>query len=112
ESWSTAAWAGSDSWRKSAWFGSFLVTTEGKWIYHEKHGWIYAPGGGDNLDDVWFWSESLGWTWTNQATYPYLYKSTGASTGNWLYFWDSYSPVGGSRYFYDFSTDSLLTLSN
>ena len=109
DSWSTAAWAGSGTWRTSSWFGSFSVTTDGKWIYHEKHGWLYAPGGGDNLDDLWFWSEDLGWTWTNHKTYPYFYQAKTATTGNWLYFWDSYSPVGGTRYFYDFSTESLIT---
>lgn len=107
ESWSTVAWAGSGSWRTSSWFGGFSVTADGKWIYHEKHGWLYAPGGGDDLDDLWFWSDDLGWTWTNRKTYPYLYKATNDTAGHWLYFWDNYSSIGGSRYFYDFSTNSL-----
>ena len=102
ESWPTVAWAGSGSWRTSSWFGNFSVTS-GNWIFHEKHGWLYASGGGDDLGNLWFWSQELGWTWTNQKIYPYLYS---ASNGNWLYFWSSYSRRG-RRYFYDFSTDSL-----
>ena len=104
EPWPTVPWSGTGSWRTSSWFGSFLVTSVGKWIYHEKHGWLYAPDGGDDLDNLWLWSKGLGWTWINREIYPYLYSATSKS---WLYFWDSYS-TRGNRFFYDFSTDSLL----
>ena len=105
EPWPTVPWSGSGSWRSSNWFGNFSVTS-GNWIFHEKHGWLYSSGGGDDLSNLWFWSQDLGWTWTNQKIYPYLYS---ASNGNWLYFWNSYSRRG-KRYFYDFSTDSLMLL--
>ena len=103
EAWPTAAWSGLDSWRTSSWFGSFSVAAD-NWIFHQQHGWLYAPGGGDDTDDLWLWSNQLGWTWTNQKSYPYLYS---VSKGNWLYFWSNYSTLG-RRYFYDFNTDTLL----
>jgi len=60
-------WSGLD------WFGQFYVSSK-TWIYHPDHGWLF-PGekAGTNDEGIWFWSESLGWHWTREDVYPYLY---------------------------------------
>ena len=105
EPWPTTAWAGSGAWRTSSWFGSFFVTADGKWIYHEKHGWLYSPDGGYDLDNMWLNSKELGWVWTSSKIYPYLYSDTNK---NWLYFWSGYSRRN-KRLYYDFSTNDTLS---
>ena len=42
------------------------------WLYHVDHGWMYATdgeGGG-----AWLWDTRLGWVWTNETAYPYVYE--------------------------------------
>ncbi|MFP6892493.1 MAG: hypothetical protein VCA18_02000, partial [Opitutales bacterium] len=60
-------WSGLD------WFGQFYVSSK-TWIYHPDHGWLF-PGekAGTDEEGIWFWSESLGWHWTREDIYPYLY---------------------------------------
>ena len=64
------------SWRESTWFGRFFVSS-GSWIYHSSHGWLYPAG---NLQaggaGIWLWSQSLGWHWTSEDVYPFLYADT------------------------------------
>ena len=52
------------------------------WIRHSEMGWLYpieSPKSG-----VWLWKENLGWLWTDEEFYPFLYQNTSAS---WLYFY-------------------------
>ena len=60
-------------WNGLDWFGQFYVSSK-TWIYHPNHGWLF-PGekAGSNEEGIWFWSESLGWHWTREDVYPYLY---------------------------------------
>ena len=64
------------SWRESTWFGRFFVSS-GSWIHHSSHGWLYPAG---NLQaggaGIWLWSQSLGWHWTSEDVYPFLYADT------------------------------------
>ena len=53
--------------------GQFYVS-DNIWIYHPDHGWLFPAdnlGAGEN--GIWFWSESLGWHWTREDIYSYLY---------------------------------------
>lgn len=94
--WQQAAGLG-DDWHWLGWFGYFL-TAPGGWSYHAEHGWLYSASESDG--SIWFWSQSLGWTWTRADVYPYLYRQ---SDGAWLYYAvDSQSP----RWFYNLRTTS------
>ena len=60
-------------WNEHDWFGWFYLS-DNSWIYHTDHGWIFPtekPGPRDA--GIWFWSESLGWHWTREDLYPFLY---------------------------------------
>ena len=49
---------------------------------HGDLGWTYAIPA-DNRDGVWFWIAPLGWLWTSEEVYPYLYDFT---RRDWLFF--------------------------
>ena len=54
---------------------------------------------------MFFYDDELGWFWTNNTTYPYLYS---ISRGAWLY----YNGVdGGLRFFYNFGTGMWESLT-
>ena len=60
-------------WNQHEWFGWFFMT-ENSWIYHTDHGWIFpTEKAGPRDGGIWFWSESLGWHWTREDIYPFLY---------------------------------------
>ena len=75
------------SWRRLAWFGDYAVMGGG-WIWHNRHGFFYVtetstPG------DAWLYAQDMGWLWTGNATYPFLYRS---SDGAWLWYNGSTNP--------------------
>ena len=70
-----------NGWRRLGWFGDYSVMGGG-WIWHNRHGFFCvaeasAPG------DSWLYSMDMGWLWTSNATYPFLYR---ASDGAWLWY--------------------------
>lgn len=69
------------------------------WIWHNAHGFLYvAPGA--TPQNIWFYSQSMGWLWTTSTTYPFLYR---ASDGAWLWYLSgSTSP----RWFYNYKTSA------
>ena len=105
-------------WRTLNWFGDFYLASNG-WLHHSHHGWLRPfekPGG---KDGVWFWSETLGWIWTREDAYPFLFLRSRQRTpedapryddmGS-AYAWFYYKP-GSKRpcLFYDYETSSWLT---
>jgi hypothetical protein len=62
---------GKPNWRNSHWFGQFYQTGT-SWIYHGELGWLYLSG--DDPKNLWVWSNMLGWTWTGEGVYPYLFR--------------------------------------
>ena len=91
-----------ENWREN-WFGFFSVV-ESEWIYHIDFGWILPQPSG-NLNEVWFWVDSLGWLWTSkdywvQNENGYLFSS---ETGGWLFFKKN---AGLSSQIYDYKKDS------
>ncbi|MFC1453184.1 carboxypeptidase-like regulatory domain-containing protein [Verrucomicrobiota bacterium] len=58
-------------WRWLQWFGYFNVSID-PWIYHAEHGWMYAAG--MSTADIWFFTPDMGWLWTAEGVYPYLYR--------------------------------------
>jgi hypothetical protein len=69
-------------WWESPWLGSFYSTSKEGWLMHGDLGWTYAIPA-DNRDGVWFWIAPLGWLWTSEEVYPYLYDFT---RRDWLFF--------------------------
>jgi len=89
----------SNGWRSLEWFGEYFPTGSG-WSFHAQHGWIYPVG--STLDSLWYWDTSLGWFWTNQTLYPFVYRH---ESKGWFYYQrESKNP----RRFYDYVTKAWL----
>jgi len=56
------------------------------------------------FEGVWFWKDSLGWFWTDNDVYPYLYSSESES---WLYF---YGDLDQKRLLFDYSKMKWMKL--
>jgi hypothetical protein len=91
--WSAAALV-SGNWRESSWFGNFYLTGT-PWLYHDELGWAYMSG--TDSDNLWLWIESLGWLWTAEDTFPYVYRD---SDSGW-YHWNG--TINGRLFFYRYS---------
>ncbi len=71
-------WRGDDTmdvgsgWKHSPWFGYFYDESF-PWIYHETQGWLYSES--LSSERVWFWDQNIGWIWTSDESYPYLFIS-------------------------------------
>jgi hypothetical protein len=88
-------------WWTSPWLGSFYHSLNG-WAMHEKLGWVYpieSPTAG-----VWLWTDGLGWLWTDDGIYPFLY---GAGGTGWLYFYGLHEET---RLLYDYQLKKWRTL--
>ena len=83
-------------WRRLGWFGDYAAMELEGWIWHHKHGFFYvaetsAPG------DVWLFANDMGWLYTGNALYPFLYR---ASDGAWIWYNGSTNP----RWFMNFTS--------
>ena len=67
-------------WYRSDWFGLFRKTNF-QWIYHQDLEWIYH--GPIEPQGIWFWREGIGWLWSNEESWPYLWSHT---FSNWYHF--------------------------
>ena len=73
-------------WRRLGWLGDYAPT--GDWIWHNKHGfWYPAPGG--EPTGGWFYSQDMGWLYTGNGLYPFLYRANDAA---WLWYNGSTNP--------------------
>ena len=96
-----SAMEGATDWWSSKWLGDYFRSGSG-WMLHVELGWLYpSPSAGDGL---WLWKESLGWVWTEEEIYPYLYSS---SRDNWLYF---FGAVEQNRLLYDYGIKNWIKL--
>ena len=69
--WASAQASGQAAdWWTSQWFGSFFLGKNG-WMRHETIGWLFAVD--DGAGGVWLWQENLGWLWTGEGVYPYVF---------------------------------------
>ena len=80
-------------WRRLGWFGDYAPMGNEGWIWHNKHGFLYMPPNGIQ-GDVWTYAEDMGWLWTGDATYPYLYR---ISPAGWLW----YNGAANPRWFWN-----------
>ena len=90
-------------WFRSDWFGLFLPANE-NWVFHQDFEWIYH--GPTNQNGIWFWSERIGWSWTREDVWPYLWMN---SQSNWTYY---FGKKGGQPTFWDYSNQSLMRWGN
>jgi len=82
-------------WAWLPWFGYFS-DLGGDWLYHAQHGFLYAVG--ETSTGLWLWASDLGWMWTRDDLYPFLYRLQGNA---WLWYQeDSAAP----RWFYNSET--------
>lgn len=81
-------------WSRFNWLGDFAVMPN-DWIWHNRHGFMYSASPATH--DIWFWTQDMGWLWTGEYTYPFVYR---LSDGAWLWYQrPSYQP----RWFHNFS---------
>jgi hypothetical protein len=90
-------------WFRSDWFGLFLPANE-NWVFHQDFEWIYH--GPTNQNGIWFWSERIGWSWTREDVWPYLWMN---NQSNWTYY---FGKKGGQPTFWDYSNQSVFRWRN
>ena len=82
-------------WKELGWFGNYW-DKEFPWIYHQTHGWLYAGGSGGA--SMWLYDIEMGWWWTNEQYYPFVYMN---ELKEWVYFRSSTNSV--LRFFFRFN---------
>ena len=75
-------------WRRLAWFGDYAVMALEGWIWHYKHGFFYVANT-STPGDVWLYANDMGWLYTGNALYPFLYRSNDSA---WLWYNGSTNP--------------------
>ena len=90
-------------WFRSDWFGLFLPANQ-NWVFHQDFEWIYH--GATNQNGIWFWSERIGWSWTREDVWPYLWMN---NQSNWTYY---FGKKGGQPTFWDYSNQSVFRWRN
>jgi len=88
--------------KTGSWYGDVWPVQYGNgwFVSSQNAAWQYAVAGSDG---VWIYDSLLGWTWTKELFYPYLYLY---DLGQWVYF---YGINSGARYYCVF--DSSLAPS-
>jgi len=94
---------------KSNWFGYFTIL-ETNWIFHSDLGWIF-PRPSSDLNQMWFWIDSMGWLWTSSEYWQhngsgYLFS---IENNGWLYFQSD--KINQSKV-YDYLTDTWSLFKN
>ena len=89
-------------WRASDWFGKFRKFEQTDWIYHAKLGWVFVTP--DEERGLWLWHRELGWLWTQEGTWPHLWRN---EVSAWIYFLKNHE---GRPIIYDYGTSDYLIL--
>ena len=90
-------------WYNLSWFGHYHAASTDNWIYHIYHGWLYSAD--SDTSSIWLHDQELGWVWTSQDCYPFLYRHSNLT---WLYYKvGTFSP----RTFYDFDVDQWISVT-
>lgn len=73
-----------NGWVNSSWLGNFNIISYPT-IYHQDQGWWFCTGQGmeDDANSFWIYDTQLGWLWTNDGTYPWVYVN---DQSTWAYF--------------------------
>jgi hypothetical protein len=83
-------------WRRLGWFGDYAPMEEDGWIWHNRHGFFYVAANATPAD-AWMFALDMGWLYTGDALYPFLYRD---ADGSWLWYNGSTNP----RWFVNFTT--------
>ena len=75
-------------WRRLAGFGDYIPMGTDGWIWHNKHGFWYAPPD-STPESTWFFSGDMGWLYTSRAIYPFLFRADDTA---WLWYNGSRNP--------------------
>ncbi len=67
-------------WWQSSWFGIYNDIGY-PWLNHQTLGFLYYSGSGPS--DVWLWSERLGYLWTAETLFPFLWS---VQKDGWLWY--------------------------
>jgi hypothetical protein len=89
-------------WRSSDWFGEFRMFGQTEWIFHSELGWVFVVS--DEESGLWLWHRELGWLWTQEGTWPHLWRN---EVSDWLYFVRNHE---GRPVLYDYRTSDYLIL--
>lgn len=89
-------------WRSSKWFGEFRMFGQTEWIFHSELGWVFVVP--DEERGLWLWHRELGWLWTEEGTWPHLWRN---EVFDWLYFLRNHE---GRPVLYDYGTSDYLIL--
>jgi len=88
-----------EGWFYTAWFGLFQAD-EFPWIFHDSHGWLFV--GNETGTARWFYDRALGWLYTAEDLYPFLYS---LNYGDWIFYQrESREP----RFFFVYSLDGWI----
>ncbi len=86
-----------DSWRRLGWFGDYIPLSDG-WHWHHRHGY-FLPAANSTPDRMFMYTMDMGWLFTHEALYPYLYRFRDLC---WLWYLpDSQNP----RWFYNLTQE-------
>jgi hypothetical protein len=84
-------------WNQLPAFGAYYDLNR-PWVYHHTLGWVYVPADNGEETATWMWSEDLGWFWTGETVFPYLFMR---ELNSWVYL-DQF--VSGDKWrLYDYS---------
>jgi len=83
-------------WRRLTWFGDYAVMGLEGWIWHNKHGFFFVTAT-STPTHVWLFANDMGWLYTGNGLYPYLYR---ASPASWLW----YNGATNPRWFMNLTT--------
>ena len=75
-------------WRRLAWFGDYIPMGGEGWIWHNRHGFFFVAANSVPTS-VWLYAMDMGWLWTGDGIYPYLFRSTDSA---WLWYNGSTQP--------------------
>ncbi len=84
------------SWRRLNWYGDYVPVGNG-WFWNPVHGYFYPASGGSPSSVFWY-TMDMGWLFTRQDRFPYLYRFNDQS---WLWYFPGSS---GPRWFYNLRT--------
>jgi hypothetical protein len=90
-------------WWENASLGNYYIAGNG-WWYHMDLGWVYVSG--SHGKGLWIWKEGLGWVWTWESVYPFLYSYEKES---WYYF---YGELDQKRLLYDYADERWVNLDD
>ena len=101
DSWESSESVG-DGWYNLPWLGHYYSASD-NWVYHVYHGWLYRPV--SDTSSIWLHDQELGWVWTKESVYPFLYQH---SSQGWLYY---LSRSSNPRSFYDCESNQWISVT-